>query len=220
VTSSPPDTSTTDRSMTIVAAFDFDETLTHRDTVVPFLQLVAGRRRLGAGMALRSVQTFQALARRDRHLLRSVVTEVVFAGRPIEEVERSGERFGDRIVAELLRTDTVERLRWHVAEGHHVVIVSASYEQYLRRVATHLGVHEVLATRLDVVDGRCTGRLDGPNCRGPEKVRRLHEWLAGEGLARDEITLWAYGDSSGDRDLLAWADHPVWVSSTLTSVSP
>jgi phosphatidylglycerophosphatase C len=145
---------------------------------------------------------------------------VVFTGRPIDEVERSGERFADRIVADLLRTDTVDRLRWHLDEGHRVVIVSASYEQYLRRVATHLGVDEVLATRLDVVDGRCTGRLDGPNCRGPEKVRRLEAWLGTEGLSRDEITLWAYGDSSGDRDLLAWADHPVWVAGTLTNVSP
>jgi phosphatidylglycerophosphatase C len=207
-------------SDTTVAAFDFDETLTRRDTVVPFLQLVAGRRRLGSGMALRSVRTFQALARRDRHLLRTVVTEVVFAGRPIDEVERSAERFGDRIVADLLRSDTVARLRWHLDEGHRVVIVSASYEQYLHRVAAHLGVHEVLATRLDVVDGRCTGRLDGPNCRGPEKVRRLEHWLDEEGLSRDEITVWAYGDSPGDRDLLAWADHPVWVSGPLTSVSP
>lgn len=207
------------RTSTTVAAFDFDETLTHRDTVVPFLRLVAGRRRLGAGVALRSVRTFQALARRDRHLLRSVVTDVVFTGRPIEEIERAGERFGDRIVAELLRTDTVDRLRWHLGQGHRVVIVSASYEQYLHRVAEHLEV-EVLGTRLDVVDGRCTGRLDGPNCRGPEKVRRLDAWLRASGLTRDDVTLWAYGDSAGDRDLLAWADHPVWVTGALTSVSP
>lgn len=224
MTSPPAEQAPTDPSSTgvttTVAAFDFDETLTHRDTVVPFLRLVAGRRRIGAGMALRSVRTFQALARRDRHLLRSVVTEVVFAGRPIDEIERSGERFGDRIVADLLRPDTVERLRWHVDRGHRVVIVSASYEQYLHRVAAHLGVQAVLATRLDVVDGRCTGRLDGANCRGPEKVHRLDDWLTGEGLSRDEITLWAYGDSSGDRELLAWADHPVRVTGALTSVSP
>lgn len=203
-----------------VAAFDFDATLTRRDTVVPFLRLLASRRRIGGGVAMRSVRTFQALARRDRHLLRSVVTEVVFAGRPIAEVDRLAADYGERLVGEALRDDTVARLRWHLDHGHLVVIVSASYEQYVRRVGEHLGVDGVLATRLDVVDGRCTGRLDGPNCRGAEKVRRLEAWLGIRELARPDITLWAYGDSSGDRELLAWADHPVWTTEALTSVSP
>ena len=213
-------TTTTTTASTTVAAFDFDETLTTRDTVVPFLRLLASRRRLGTGIAMRSVRTFQALARRDRHLLRSVVTEVVFTGRPIDEVERLAADHGRRIAEALLRADTVDRLGWHLSQGHLVVIVSASYEQYLGVVATHLGIDGVVATRLDVVDGRCTGRLDGPNCRGPEKVRRLEAWLSERGLQREAITLWAYGDSVGDRELLAWADHPVWVTEPLASVSP
>ncbi len=205
---------------TTVAAFDFDETLTRRDTVVPFLRLMASRRRIGAGVALRGVRTFQALARRDRHLLRSVATEVVFAGRPIAEVERLAATFGSTIVDGMLRDDTVARLDWHRRQGHLVVIVSASYEHYVHIVGEQLGVDGVLATRLDVADGTCTGRLDGNNCRGPEKVRRLDAWLADRGIRRDELTLWAYGDSSGDRELLAWADHPVWVTEPLASVAP
>ena len=51
-----------------------------------------------------------------------------------------------------------------------------------------------------------TGQLEGGNVRGPEKVRRVREWL-GAG----EVELWAYGDSAGDRELLAAADHPVWM---------
>jgi phosphatidylglycerophosphatase C len=51
--------------------------------------------------------------------------------------------------------------------------------------------------------GRATGRLIGGNCRGPEKVRRLREWLGAE-----PAELWAYGDSAGDDELLAFADHP------------
>jgi len=209
-----------DERAVTVAAFDFDETLTDRDTVVPFLRTFAGTWAIGAGMVTRSVRTFQALSRRDRHLLRSVVTDVVFAGRAIDEVERSGRDFAARIVGGMLRDDTVARLRWHSDAGHLVVIVSASYEQYLHHVGDALDVDGVIATRLDVVDGRCTGRLDGANCRGPEKVRRLDSWLGERGLRRDDITLWAYGDSVGDRELLAWADHPIWVTEALTSVAP
>ena len=72
----------------------------------------------------------------------------------------------------------VESLRRHVDAGDTVVLVSASFEVYLRPLAALLGAHDVLAVRLEVdADGILTGRLDGPNCRGPEKVVRLHEWL-------------------------------------------
>ena len=57
--------------------------------------------------------------------------------------------------------------------------------------------------------GRLTGRLEGANCRGPEKAQRLRAWLEAAGLADAEV--WAYGDSSGDAELLRDADHPVWV---------
>lgn len=205
---------------TTIAAFDFDETLTRADTVVPFMRLMASRRRIGAGVALRGVRTFQALARRDRHLLRSVATEVVFTGRPLADVERLAAGFGASIVDGMLRADTVARLDWHRQQGHLVVIVSASYEQYVHVVGDRLGVDGVVATRLEIVDGHCTGRLDGANCRGPEKVRRLADWLTDRGIRRDETTLWAYGDSVGDRELLEWSDHPVWVTEPLASVAP
>jgi phosphatidylglycerophosphatase C len=102
-----------------------------------------------------------------------------------------------------------------------VVLVSASFELYLDTIGERLGVDAVLGTRLAVDDaGRCTGALEGPNCRGPEKVRRLHEWLAAEHAGRAAAEVWAYGDSPGDRELLGDADHPVWVTTVLSSVAP
>jgi phosphatidylglycerophosphatase C len=109
-----------------------------------------------------------------------------------------------------MRPEVLERLDAHQARGDRVVLVSASYEVYLLPLGRLLGVDGVLCTRLEVAsDGRLSGRLDGPNCRGPEKVRRLEAWLAEHGLADAE--LWAYGDSAGDRELLARADHPALV---------
>ena len=203
-----------------VAAFDFDETLSRRDSVVPFLRRLAGTRSLAVKLVARTHRIGPALARRDRDRLREIATQLVFASRSIDEVERHAESFGDELARRGMRADTVARLQWHRQAGHRVVIVSASYEHYLRIVARSLGVDEVLATRLEVVDGRCTGFLDGPNCRGTEKVRRLHAWLDAEGLRRDAVTIWAYGDSAGDRELLADADHPIWVRGPLASVAP
>lgn len=203
-----------------VAAFDFDETLTRRDTVVPFLRRLAGDRALTLGLLARSHRLAPVALRRNRDALRAMATDQVFRGRPIAEVEAHARDHGDDIFAVGLRPDTASRLAWHRDAGHRVVIVSASYEQYVHVVGEHLGVDAVLATRLEVDSGRCTGRLLGPNCRGAEKVSRLIGWLESEGLALDEVTLWAYGDSSGDRELLAAADHPHWVREPLGIVSP
>lgn len=204
----------------IVAAFDVDHTLTTRDTVVPFLRSFGGRGRSAATLLRRTHEVAAFAARRDRDRLRSVATAAVFAGRPRAEVDAAAERHADRIVGAWLRPDTCARLAWHREQGHAVVLVSAAYEAYLEGVATHLGATDVLATRLEVDGDRCTGALDGPNCRGAEKVVRLTRWLDERGLTLDDVTLWAYGDSSGDRELLATADHPVRVSGPVGSVAP
>ena len=115
--------------------------------------------------------------------------------------------FADDVLARHLRPDVVERVAWHRNQGHELVIVSASFTSYLDPIAARLGFAAVLATELAVGDdGRLTGELVRPNVRGAEKVRRLDEWL-GAGPA----FVWAYGDSSGDRDLLARADQGVMV---------
>jgi phosphatidylglycerophosphatase C len=87
-------------------------------------------------------------------------------------------------------------------------LVSASLEVYLAPLGDRLGFDGVLATSLQVGnDGLLTGRLKGANVRRAEKAARLRGWLdARPGEARHE--LWAYGDSVGDRELLAMADHP------------
>lgn len=206
--------------MTTIAAFDFDGTLTRRDTVVPFLREIAGTAPLLAGLAARAHRLVPAATRRDRDLLRAIATEQVFTGRSVDEVTAAAAAFGRRVTASCLRADTVARLRWHLEVGHRVVIVSASYEQYVRVVAAELGAEAVLATRLEAIDGTYTGRLDGGNCRGATKLTRLDQWLAEHELGRARASIWAYGDSAGDRELLAAADHPHWVRKPLASVAP
>ncbi len=207
-----------------IAAFDFDETLTKRDSVVPFLRRFTTAGRFAVSLLPHTLRLLPMAARRDRDRLRAVVTQIVFAGRPASEVDDEARTWGVEIVESGLRADTSGRLRWHLEQGHQVVIVSASYAQYVRVVADLLGGDDgavaVLATSLEIADGACTGRLDGRNCRGPEKVRRLEAWFADRGWERAGVTVHAYGDSSGDREMLAWADHPHWVNEPLASVAP
>ena len=124
-------------------------------------------------------------------------------------MEALAERFAEEVAERALRDDTLSALRSHQADGDLTVFVSASFELYLRPLATLLGVDEVLGTRLVTRDGRFDGTLEGRNCRGPEKVDRLHRLLAPAG-GRQAYDVTAYGDSAGDRELLADADEAHW----------
>jgi phosphatidylglycerophosphatase C len=185
-----------------VAAFDFDGTLTHRDTLVPFLRSVRGN----AAAVVAFTAAAPALVR-GREAYKAAVLRRVLRGLPNAELERRADGYGAGLPRRF-RPEMVDRIRWHQGEGHAVVLVSASLRAYLDPVVEHLGLDGVCAVELEVGDdGRLTGQMIGANCRGAEKVRRLHEWLGGEAPSR----LWAYGNSSGDRELLAAADEPSWV---------
>jgi phosphatidylglycerophosphatase C len=192
-----------------VAAFDVDGTLTTRDCVTPFLRLVGGRR-VPVALARRAPVTLWALARRDNDRLKELAC-LGLRGLRADDVRRSGEAFSGRVAAAWLRPDTLARLRRHRELGHAVLLASASFADYLEPLAAAIGAHGVVCTRLEADPaGVLTGRLEGGNCRGPEKARRVRSWLAAQGLEGAE--LWAYGDSAGDRELLAAAEHAVWVT--------
>ncbi|HEX4776113.1 MAG TPA: HAD-IB family hydrolase [Acidimicrobiia bacterium] len=200
----------------VVAAFDFDGTITRRDTLLPFLVYACGRARVAAALATVAPRLTLALAGRgSRDDAKVALLERVVAGRDAAEIAAAGRAFADRLAADTrrFRADVLERVRWHRDAGHEVVLVSASLTTYLDPLAPRLGFDTVLATTLEVAsDGRLTGQLVGLNCRGPEKVARLDAWLAGSAC-----TLWAYGDSSGDDEMLARADRPARVGRTARS---
>ncbi len=201
-----------------VAAFDVDGTLTVRDCVRPFLLRVGGWKGVTAALARKPAASVGAALHRDRDRFKEVLVGGVLRGRKVAQVEALGEEFAEHVVADWLRADTVARLRWHQRMGHRIVLVSASLSPYLRPVGRRLGVDDVLCAE-PLRDGDQFGDgLQGANCRAAEKVRRLEAWLDERQLSNS--TLWAYGDSSGDRELLQRADHPLLVKGTTVSAVP
>ena len=183
-----------------LAAFDLDGTLTHRDTLLPFLRRAFGRGRTYRTLLASSLPLARAAAFGGAHrdAAKAAVLRGVLAGAPLDGLTEAAEAFADHVVARGLRPEVCDRVDWHRAEGHELVLVSASPELYVAPIGRRLGFDTVLATRLEVgADGLLTGRLQGANCRGPEKVVRMREWRR-EGLSID----YAYGDSAGDREML------------------
>ncbi len=194
----------------VVVAFDFDHTLTVADSVVPFMVRVAGKRRFAAIVARNAGEIVRRARRRDRDGLKELFADRVFAGRSVDEVRAMGTAFAETLVTSRMRADTARRLREHQEAGHVVVLVSASFGEYLHAVGDMLEVDAVLCTELETDGDHYTGGLAGANCRGPEKRRRVLSWLTDTGLGGDRLDH-AYGDSDGDMQLLEMAADAVWV---------
>ena len=189
-----------------IAAFDFDGTLTSRDTIWPFLRASVGRGALASRLPL----ALPVLCARGVGLLNATPTKawlfrLYLRGRRASDVRAAAERFARSELPSLLRADALARLRWHQARGDRCVVVSASPELYVGCWAAGAGI-EAIGTRLEVdAAGLLTGRYDGRCCDGEEKARRLRELLG-----RHDGELFAYGDSRGDHALLAMAQHAYW----------
>jgi HAD superfamily hydrolase (TIGR01490 family) len=197
--------------------FDVDGTLTTGDCVLPFLRRAAGAR-LATTLLRRPLSLGRGLLRRDRDRLKALACAAL-AGLPADEIDRLGAAFAQEVASSRLRDDTTARLRRHRELGHKVVLASASLDAYLEPLGALLGVDQIACTRLERdADGLLTGRLEGANCRGPEKARRVRALLAARGLESAEV--WAYGDSPDDDALLGLADHPLRVDGVHVAPDP
>jgi phosphatidylglycerophosphatase C len=128
-----------------------------------------------------------------------------------EEVEAFARRFWDRFLEGNENAEVVRRLRGHREKGHRVYIVTASFAFYTAPLADRWPVDGVIATRAAWDDDVLTGRLDGANCRGPEKLRRIRREL---GVTLDGVESYAYSDSDADRPLCERARYAFRVESS------
>ena len=194
-----------------VAAFDVDNTLTVRDCVVPFMKTVGGVSKLSKVVLSDLGKTIQNVRRRDRDALKMKFVDGIFAGKDAREVESLGVQFASKVADKWLRSDVASRMRWHQEQGHVVILVSASLGAYLHPLGDLLEVDAVLCTELEEENGVLTGKLIGRNCRGKEKASRVQKWCQDSGIALEDL-MYAYGDSSGDTELLELFSEPTWVN--------
>ena len=190
----------------LVAAFDFDGTLTYHDTLYYFLLYTHGIvKAYYHFFFLLPTLIAYLMGKIDRQHTKEKILYRFFSGTPINSV-RKREAFAQEKLHHHLRPEAMQRLQWHLKQGHRCILISASLDVYLQPWSKIAGFQENLTSQLADENGIVTGKLIGKNCRGSEKVRRLQEILG----PREGYYLYAYGDSDGDRELLAYADAPFY----------
>ncbi|HKY16653.1 MAG TPA: HAD-IB family phosphatase, partial [Microthrixaceae bacterium] len=132
-----------------LAAFDFDGTVTRRDTLLGFLVHAAGAARTAAAAARHSLDLAKVLADDStRDSAKERVVGAALRGLTATQLDERGEDYAKRLPSRF-RPDVVEQIKWHREEGHELVMVSASLVYYLRPVARELGFAEVIGVELE-----------------------------------------------------------------------
>ena len=184
-----------------VYAFDFDGTLTTRDTLLEFIRYACGTKAFVLGF----LRHAHLLVLMKLHLYpnwkaKQRIFSYFFKGMDLEAFDSLCQHFADDN-RHLLRPEGIQTLQQAKAEGAEVLIVSASIDNWVQPFFPDANV---LGTKVEVVDGCLTGRFLTKNCYGQEKVNRILALYPD----RNTYHLIAYGDSRGDKELLSFADEP------------
>ena len=186
-----------------VSLFDFDGTLTTLDTLPAFIAHAVGRWRMLVGFGL----FLPLIVLMKLHLYANGRTKErlfahFFKGMTLETFDAHCQSFAKNN-AHILRPLGLKAIETSLQQGENVLIVSASITNWVLPFFSKLPQVKVIGTQIAVKEGKLTGRFASPNCHGAEKVRR------GEHLftPRELYYIPAYGDSQGDKEMLAYADE-------------
>ena len=186
-----------------LALFDFDGTITSRDSWTPFMRFATAPLRLAAGRALLlPVALGYQLGAVSASRGREIAARVAFQRQRAAVVRQKGIEYATEALPRDVRPRALERIEWHRSRGDHVVVVSAALDVYLTPWCRARGL-DVICTVLEERDGWLTGRYVAGDCSGAEKARRVR--------ARYELgryaAVYAYGDSAEDREMLECASQ-------------
>ena len=189
-----------------LALFDLDGTLTRKDTMIEFIRYVKGSGRLYLSYFLLSpILILYKLKLYPNDKAKKMLLRFHFKGDSQEYLTKRGESFCSKILPTLFRDLALEKLQFHRSKGHDVFVITASLDLWTKPWLISQNLR-YLTTEAEWKDGRFTGEFTTPNCHGEEKVRRLKEVVNPE----DYEKIFAYGDSSGDKAMLALADKPFY----------
>lgn len=186
-----------------IAFFDFDGTITTKDTLLEIFKYRYGKAKFYLGFLLQSpfLVAYKA-GIISNQLAKEQTLKWFFGGMQEEAFNAFCAEFAREVIPTVLRPKALKEIEKLKQAGAEVVIVSASPANWLQPWAHSLGL-TLLATRLEVNNQKITGRIKGHNCHGEEKVRRIREAY---NLA-DYKQVYCYGDTSGDKPMLALAHH-------------
>ncbi len=185
-----------------LALFDFDGTITNKDTFTDFIHFAVDRKRLMIGKIILSPFILgYKLGVIPAGKTREIIAGFGFRGRKSLDVNSIGLKYCNQMIPKYIRPIALKRIKWHKAQGDKIVVVSASLDVYLRYWCNQYEL-ELICSKFEVKNGQITGKYSYSDCNGKEKARRIKDNYNIE----DHQIVYAYGDTAEDKEMLDLAD--------------
>ncbi|WP_296622203.1 HAD family hydrolase [Marivirga sp.] len=186
-----------------IAFFDFDGTITKEDSMWLFLKYLSGNSKF----YLNIIPLIPVLVLFKLNLISSkngkeAIFKKFFKNCDLILFEEHCKKFTQQILINQMRPEVLNKMTWHKENDHQIVVVSASPKNWINYWCEDQGI-DLIATELEIQNGKLTGKIAGENCKGKQKVIRIKQKYD---LGKFD-TVYAYGDSTGDKEMLSMADR-------------
>tara|TARA_B100001778_G_C18598390_1_gene635908 strand:+ start:2568 stop:3149 length:582 start_codon:yes stop_codon:yes gene_type:complete len=185
-----------------IAFFDFDGTITYKDSTINFIRFIKGNTKFFIGIFILS--PFLLLYKLNiisNNAIKNIIIKYYFKDMSIEYFRQMAEKFSLKYIDGIVRDKAIKRIKWHKEQGHTVVIVSASIDLWLKPWCYRNNIN-LISTKLETKNSKISGICD-KNCFGSEKVNRINR----EYNLSNYDYIYAYGNSKGDYEMLEIADE-------------
>jgi phosphatidylglycerophosphatase C len=181
-----------------IAFFDFDGTITTKDTLLEIIKLQKGRTSFYFGFILLAPWLIAyKLNWLSNNQAKQKILTYFFAGMDELVFQEKCDFFAEKIIPDIVRPGALSEINFLRSRDFEIVVVSASAGNWIRKWSESLSL-QLIATKLEVKNGLITGKIEGENNHGLQKVVNIKDlWNLNE---FEEI--YAYGDSSGDKPMM------------------
>jgi HAD superfamily hydrolase (TIGR01490 family) len=186
-----------------LALFDFDGTITTKDTFTAFLGYVFKN---SNALKLKFILLIPILVAVNLKVIsvekaKEITFTLLFKGWTKTYFDRTALEFSAIVLPDIIRPIALDRIKYHKSRGDKIVVVSASLDSWVKGWCFEQEI-ETICSILETKEGIITGKLRKGDCNGIEKVRRIREKYELE----EYDVVFAYGDSSGDKEMIDLAD--------------
>lgn len=186
-----------------IAFYDFDGTITRKDSFLQFIRFTKGRLAFYGGFLINlPVLIAYKVGIVPNWKAKEVIFSYFFKGISEEEMHEKGQEFARLVIPNILRSEAITEIERHKQSNVKQVVVTASFAIWIKPWCEYNGM-ELIASEYETEKLYLTGKIKGKNCYGEEKVKRINAQYN-----LDEYSLiYAYGDSRADQNMLNLADE-------------
>ncbi len=196
-----------------LAIFDIDYTITRKETLMEFFKYLVSKdiknikflpRALYSGL-MYGIKVYDE--KRVKECFLKFIENIDEA-----ELAKLTKSFYDEKISKILYKDAVDMIKKLKKEGYMVVLISASPEFYVKEFYAIKEVDLIIGTKFTFEGGKFIRKMDGNNCKGEEKVRRLNKVLKEKNIKVDFKNSYMFSDSLSDKPLLDLVGNPYLIN--------